>query len=191
MKLRSSISILFAGSAILASAQFGPGMREIPKDFQKGFNTINPNDGRRYLNVLAGPAFEGRGTGEPGFQKAMDFMADNFKRFGLKPIMPDGSFFQLVDFWRTGTDSSSLKLESPKYSVKMSEVGVARIGSVDASGDVVFVTANGTVSELSSEVKAAVAGKIVLINNTSTLANFENLLMGANAKTVINIVNKV
>ena len=191
MKLHSSFAFMLAGSAFIAHAQFTPGLKAVPDDLKKGFDTIKPEDGRKFLSILAGPDFEGRGTGQPGFQKAMDFMAMNFKKFGLKPIMPDGSYFQLVDFWRVGTDPASLKLESSHYKAKSGDIGVARNGTVDVSGDVVFVTANGTVTKLTDDVKAAVAGKIVLVNNKSTLRNMENLLMGADAKTVISIVDKV
>ena len=192
MNLRSSISFLLAGSALIANAQFTSGLKPIPDSLTKGFDSISPEDGRKNLTILAGADFEGRGTGQPGFQKAMDFMAMNFKKFGLKSIMPDGSYFQLVDFWRVGVDPASIKLSSSKYSAKPTEIGVARNGTVDiSSGDVVFVTANGTVAKLPDEVKAAVAGKVVLVNNTSTLRNLVNLLMGADAKTVISIVDKV
>ena len=122
MKLRSFISFILAGSAILANAQFAPGMKEIPKELQKGFNSIKPDDGKKFLGVLAGPEFEGRGTGQPGFEKAMDFMAMNFKRYGLKPIMPDGSYFQLVDFWKVGTDVNSLVLKTDRYTAKTNEI---------------------------------------------------------------------
>lgn len=190
MKLRTSFALLFAGSALLAQAQFTSGLREIPADLKKGFDSIKTADGKEYLNYLANTC-EGRGTGQPGYQKAMDYMAAHFKKLGLKPIMPDGSYFQLVDFWRTGVDPQSIKLSNEKYTAKADEVGVSRNGTADVSGDVVFVTANGEVAKLTDEVKAAVKDKIVIAVNTSKLRNMENLLMGADAKTVISIVDKV
>ncbi len=190
MKLRSSFAIICAGSAVFAQAQFQPGLREVPSDLKKGFDTIKPADGKNFLTFLSTQC-EGRGTGQPGFQKAMDYMAAHFKQYGLKPIMPDGSYFQLVDFWRVGTDPKSLHLETSHYKAKESEIGVARNGTVDVQGDVIFVSANGDITKVPDEVKDAVKGKIVLISNTSKLRNFENLLMGADAKTVISIVDKV
>ena len=191
MKLRSSISFIIAGSAVLTNAQFAPGMKEIPKDLQKGFNSIKPDDGKKFLGVLAGPAFEGRGTGQPGFEKAMDFMADNFKRFGLKPIMPDGSYFQLVDFWKVGTEVSSLVLKSEKYSAKTNEIGVSLNGDINVTGDVVFVAANGTVPALTDEQQAQVKGKIVLLLNKSSRRRFEGSFMTAGAIAVVTIADKV
>ena len=191
MNLRSSITFLLAGSALLAQAQFTPGLRDIPKDLQRGFNTIKPNDGRAYLNVLAGPAFEGRGTGQPGFEKAMDFMADNFKKFGLKPIMPDGSYFQLVDFWKVGTDVNSLVLKTDQYSAKTNEIGVSLNGDLNVTGDVVFVAANGTVAALTDEEAAKVKGKVVLLLNKSSRRRFEGSFITAGATAVMTIADKV
>ena len=191
MNLRSSLSFLLAGSAILANAQFAPGMRAIPAELEKGFHTINPDDGRKYLGVLAGPDFEGRGTGQPGFEKAMDFMAMNFKKFGLKPIMPDGSYFQLVDFWKVGADTTSLMLKTGRYSAKPNEIGVPLIGELNVSGDVVFVASNGKIGALTDSQEAQVKGKIVVLLNKSTRRRFEGSFVTAGATAVISIVDKI
>lgn len=190
MNLRSSLVFAFAGSAFLAQAQFTSGLRAIPADLKKGFDSIKPAEGKEFLSFLSEQC-EGRGTGQPGFQKAMDYMAAHFKQYGLKPIMPDGSYFQLVDFWRTGVDPASIKLSSSHYTAKPGEVGIARNGTADVSGDVVFLYANGDIKRLSEDVKSAVEGKIVVVRNNSSLKNLENLLMGADAKTVISMVDKV
>ena len=191
MRLRSSISILLAGSAVLANAQFATGLREIPKDLQKGFNSINTNDGKKYLGYLAGPICEGRGTGQPGFEKAMDFMADNFKKFGLKSIMPDGSFFQLVDFWKVGTDVNSLVLKTDRYAAKTNEIGVSLAGDLNITGNVVFVSANGAIGALSAEQEGQVKDKIVVLLNKSSRRRMEGMFVTAGASAVISIVDKV
>jgi hypothetical protein len=178
MNLRSSLSFLLAGSALLVNAQFAPGMRVIPAEYQKGFNTIKPEDGRKYLSVLAGPEFEGRGTGQPGFEKAMDFMAMNFKKFGLKPIMP-------------GADVTSLMLKTARYSANPNEIGVPLIGELNASGDVVFVTANGKVAALTDAEQAQIKGKIVVLLNKSPRRRFEGSFVTAGATAIISIVDKI
>ena len=191
MNLRSSISFILAGSAILANAQFAPGMREVPKDLKKGFNSIKPDDGKKFLGVLAGPEFEGRGTGQPGFEKAMDYMAMNFKRYGLKPIMPDGSYFQLVDFWKVGVEANSLMLKTSRYSANAKEIGVALNGDLNLTGDVVFVAANGTIPALTTEQEAQVKGRVVVLLNKTTRRRFEGSFTAAGALAVITIADKV
>jgi hypothetical protein len=195
MKLRSSLCFLLAGSALLAQAQFAPNLKAIPKELEKGFHTINVNDGKTFLGYLAGPECEGRGTGQPGFQKAMDYMAKHFKEFGLKPVMPDGSYFQLVDFYRVGVDSSSLLLKSKRYTAKAEEISVTRTGELDASGDVVFVSASGKITDsrtviLSDSQKLEVKDKVVLLINKSESRGLENALMAAGAKGIVTVVDK-
>ena len=46
------------------------------------------------LYFLAGPECEGRGVGTAGLDRAADHVAAAFKEAGLKPAMPDGSYFQ-------------------------------------------------------------------------------------------------
>ena len=172
-------------------AQFAPGMKEVPKDLKKGFNSIKPDDGKKFLGVLAGPEFEGRGTGQPGFEKAMDYMAMNFKRYGLKPIMPDGSYFQLVDFWKVGVEANSLMLKTSRYSANAKEIGVALNGDLNITGDVFFVAANGTFPALTTEQEAQVKGRVVVLLNKTTRRRFEGSFTSAGALAVITIVDKV
>ena len=64
---------------------------------------INPSSARQHLSTLASPAFEGRGTGEPGGEKAAAYIANEFKKLGLAgPV--EGSYFQPVKLIRTRFD---------------------------------------------------------------------------------------
>src|SRR5262249_34980224 len=49
---------------------------------------------RSDLTFLASAECEGRGPGTEGINKAADYIADAFRKAGLKGAMPDGSFFQ-------------------------------------------------------------------------------------------------
>src|SRR6478736_8601727 len=59
--------------------------------------SITATDMRKHLYVLASDSLEGRETGMPGQHKAAQYLATNFKQFGLKPGFisgKDSSFFQ-------------------------------------------------------------------------------------------------
>ena len=105
--------------------------------------------------------------------------------------MPDGSFFQLVDFWKVGTDVNSLILKSDRYSAKSKEIGVAVAGDLNVSGGVVFVSANGTIGALSASQEEIVKDKIVLILNKSSRRGMERMFTTAGATAVITIIDKV
>jgi Zn-dependent M28 family amino/carboxypeptidase len=52
----------------------------------------------RHVEALAGDDFPGRLTGSPGYFKAADYVADQFKAAGLAPAGADGTWFQPVQF---------------------------------------------------------------------------------------------
>src|SRR3954468_18589106 len=49
---------------------------------------------RADVTFLASDACEGRGPGTHGIDLAADYVAAEFKKAGLKPALPDGSYFQ-------------------------------------------------------------------------------------------------
>src|SRR5688572_14448809 len=44
--------------------------------------------------ALSSPEMEGRGTGQPGGDKAANWIAEKFKALGLKPLGDKGSYLQ-------------------------------------------------------------------------------------------------
>jgi Zn-dependent M28 family amino/carboxypeptidase len=51
---------------------------------------------RQHVKYLASDALEGRGTGQKGGDAAADYIAVQFKRYGLKPAGENGTYFQNV-----------------------------------------------------------------------------------------------
>ncbi len=134
---------LAALSACTVFAQY-PGAVPPPSAWKKGFDSIKVADAKKYLGYLAGPETMGRGTGQPGFQKAAEYMAARFKEFGLKPVGDNGTYFQNVPFWRSNfvDQGSEIRFIS---SGKVIKAGSAfRMTSISAPLD-----ATGTVVELS------------------------------------------
>ena len=61
-----------------------------------GFDSITTKQIESFVKVLAGPHFEGRGTGQKGYKKAAHWVAGKLAEFGVEPIYSDGSYFQPV-----------------------------------------------------------------------------------------------
>ncbi len=59
---------------------------------------INADDVKYHVNYLASDELEGRLSGTPGGEIAAKYIAEEFNRFGLKPIGERGSYFQRFDF---------------------------------------------------------------------------------------------
>ncbi len=62
---------------------------------------------RRNLFAVADDSMGGRGTGSAGDAQAADWVAAAFARYGLTPAGENGTWFQVVPFWRIGLDSAS------------------------------------------------------------------------------------
>ncbi len=66
---------------------------------------------REHIAVLASDAFEGRGTGTPGEEKAVEYIREQMEAAGLVGAAPGGGFFQRVPLLgSTPTDVGSLVL---------------------------------------------------------------------------------
>jgi hypothetical protein len=94
----SQVLTVLLGGVLLASssnAQY-PGAQPVPADLKRGFDAINTGDSKRILTYLATKC-EGRGTGQKGFEKAAKFVADEFRRIGLKPIGDQASYYQKAE----------------------------------------------------------------------------------------------
>src|SRR5208337_4712128 len=51
---------------------------------------------RQHVKYLSSDALEGRGTGQKGGDLAADYIAAQFKSYGLKPAGENGTYFQSV-----------------------------------------------------------------------------------------------
>ncbi|MBE0646115.1 MAG: M28 family peptidase [Bacteroidetes bacterium] len=58
---------------------------------------ITAKELKTHITWLASDALEGRGTGTPSIDLAADYIAREFKRYGLKPAGDNGSYFQTFE----------------------------------------------------------------------------------------------
>ncbi len=63
-----------------------------------------------HVQFLADDSLEGRGTGSPGFEKAANYMAEQFRAAGLEPAGVDG-YRQPMDFQVVKIDESRCSLD--------------------------------------------------------------------------------
>lgn len=83
------------------AAQAAPAPTHLAADRQDGAAAVTVAQCSQWLHTLASPEFEGRGTGQPGFRKAADFVAAHFRALGLEARGDDGSYFQNVPWGTT------------------------------------------------------------------------------------------
>jgi Zn-dependent M28 family amino/carboxypeptidase len=61
-----------------------------------GLEAITPDGLLAHIKILSSDEFEGRAPGSKGEQLSIKYISDQFKRIGLKPGNPDGTYFQEV-----------------------------------------------------------------------------------------------
>src|SRR5262245_13126118 len=70
------------------------------------------------IKYLASDELEGRGVGTQGIDRAADYIRQQFQTAGLKPVLPDGGYFQSFQ-----TPDGS-KLADPNRLIVQGEAGV-------------------------------------------------------------------
>src|SRR5579871_544399 len=102
-KLCTFLSIVFVCISA-ASAQ-----NALPPAAQKAMNAIDAEKIRATVKYLADDALQGRGTGQKGGDMAADWIAAQFKSYGLAPAGEHGTYFQKIIFFGVTTDPKQTK----------------------------------------------------------------------------------
>jgi hypothetical protein len=110
----------------------------------KAMNSITSDDLRLHLNIVASSETEGRNTPSTGVNIISRYLATMAERYGLKPLMPSGSYYQDIPLQipAVSEHKSRLRVISPIgeefYSYPQGFGGNFRISGV-WGGEVVFV----------------------------------------------------
>ena len=132
MQLQRTALLLLSVATLLAAA---PAQKAtLPDDRAKGAAAVSEDDLRSWLGTLAGPDFEGRGTGQEGFRKAAEFVRDHFKACGLEPLGDEGTYFQRVPWSGAKVDEAGTWIAFSVDGKELMRVPAARLaGSVSKS----------------------------------------------------------
>jgi aminopeptidase YwaD len=139
----------------------------------KGQDQNNPEitaeEIKDHITFLASDDLGGRFTGTPEQDKAAEYIADEFKTYGLEPLI-NGSYYQdfpfIADLERTG--NNSVEFESEEKDIELEDnqfTPLAFSGSGEAEGDLVFAGYGISAEDLEyDDYKGIdVKGKIVLV----------------------------
>jgi hypothetical protein len=162
-----------------------PGSTPPPADWRRGFESITNADGFRYLSFLAGPQTMGRGTGQPGYQVAADYVAAHFRQYGLKPIGDNGTYFQNLMFWRAvfSDAGSSVSTVDGRVSIPGGAFRMTRMfAPVSATNLVVELTAAGDTLGIDP---ADLRRRIVVIRGEQPSMRFRAAVLQANPAAVL------
>ncbi|HEU5291612.1 MAG TPA: peptidase M28, partial [Cyclobacteriaceae bacterium] len=74
------------------------------KSVAPNLDKVQPDSIRAHIKYLADDKLRGRLPGTPGFQLAMDYVIDQYKRMGLEPAGENKGFLQTVKLRRARVD---------------------------------------------------------------------------------------
>lgn len=147
------------------------------KKVVKFSKSITKSDLYNHLLVLTADSLEGRETGEPGQKKAAAYIASEFKRYGLQPIVTDGdekSYYQPFLLYRSQWKEVYLKAGDSRFdngesllylgsavAMDEEEAEVVFVGDVNDAGDLLasgklkdkLVAVNGSDSRMWSSLR--------------------------------------
>ena len=93
-----SIGLCAALTACTSGVQNSTAPSASSRDFEAALASISADDMMRHIRVLASDEFEGRAPGTRGEQLTVDYLIGQFRRLGLEPGNPDGTYVQKVPF---------------------------------------------------------------------------------------------
>ncbi len=136
--------------------------KSLPDDRKQGGDAVTIAEAKQWLHHLAGPELAGRGTGQPGFQLAAEYVRDHFIALGLEPGAK-GEWFQAMPWTAREPKLDATSVTFAKGETKVVVPGARLQGSANASmsanGDALLVVwADGEDLE-----DTDVQGKVVVI----------------------------
>lgn len=161
--IRRVFFLLFVAAAVAQAQPPAVAPRVAP-----GFQTITERELRADLTFLASDALQGRMSLQNGDQVAIEWIASEFAKDGLKPAF-DGSYLQPVPLIEYRADRSqsfvSLKRGGAETKWQAPNANGAYKSDIDLTADVVFAGFGITAPELGYDDYASLdaRGKIVLI----------------------------
>jgi len=129
MKRLMLMPLVFVALALVAQSGAAPAA-DLPAAARQAMDSIDSEKIRATVKYLSDDKLEGRGTGQKGGDLAADWIAVQFKSYGLKPAGDNGTFFQNVRFFGVTTDQKATQFafvpsKGPEMPLKFAEDFVA------------------------------------------------------------------
>src|SRR3954468_4776574 len=87
---------VFFGVGCLVLTSLSAFAAELDPPLKPGLDVITPDGLLAHIKTLGSDEFEGRAPGSKGEELSVNYISDQFKKLGLKPGNPDGTYIQEV-----------------------------------------------------------------------------------------------
>ncbi|MFQ5552049.1 MAG: hypothetical protein ACE5FJ_12520, partial [Gemmatimonadales bacterium] len=135
-------------------------------------NSITPEDVRHRIGILAHDSMRGRDTPSPEIEETANYIAGQFRSFGLSPLGDEGSYLQRYPLLQESRDLESTRIWIGDTELIPGEDFGFMFGAPrgQVGGDAVFVS--GTVTDLSQIAALDLGGKAVIVLAQTEAGNF-------------------
>ncbi|WP_018479190.1 M28 family peptidase [Pontibacter roseus] len=95
----------------------------LDKPTAKSLNKVKPKDIKAHVKYLADDRLLGRQPGTPGYQMAVDYVVDHYKKAGVEPAGENGTYLQLVRLRKSfiGKDAALSVLDAQGNEMKLTD----------------------------------------------------------------------
>ena len=114
-----------------------------PIDITKFGSTITQDELKDMLYVYASDAFEGRETGEPGHDKAVNYIKDFYSSKSIAPLQSSGDYFQEVTFQQLFVPKISTAINGTMLSTFDDIISLSPAMSASITSDELFYVGYG------------------------------------------------
>ena len=83
-------------TATTAPTTAPPVAASVPAEIKPSIDSLSANDLLQHIKTLSSDEYEGRAPGTKGEELTVNYLTEQFKKLGLKPGNPDGTFVQKV-----------------------------------------------------------------------------------------------
>jgi len=165
MLRRTLLGVVILGRFALCNPQISSDKTEASNKSAEVLRQIDIDRIKSSLVFLASDSLQGRETAGPGEKKAAEFIASQFKSFGLKPLGDSGTYFQHFTVSTYGIGDSTFVEGDGKYFRFGKDVLLSPFGAGDTTITAPVVFAGyGFESDSSSDYDGIDArGKIVML----------------------------
>ncbi|HEY0667819.1 MAG TPA: M28 family peptidase [Sphingobacteriaceae bacterium] len=142
-------------------------------------SSITKEDAYKHLSVLASDEYEGRETGEPGAEKAAQYIKNHFQNLGLKAPV-NGGYFQQVGLREKSITGRNVSLNGESLEFLKDYIVADYTAPATTFTNFVFVGYGITSDKYNDLSDIDLAGKVAIILPGEPRANGKYLISGTN-----------
>ena len=112
MRFKNTVALLLA---LLEAQNLAAQSTTLPKPLRKPLNNVSAANYEAHVRYLADDKLQGRLPGTPGYQMAVDYVVEQYKKRGVLPAGENGTYLQTVRLRRAFTEpGATLRLQAPQ-----------------------------------------------------------------------------